>query len=150
MIEIELINKLKLFPNAQFGDIQSKETEIQSFFKRYSFLKDDQSYYCFQKEYGGYSFFGDYDSFSIYGFDDNITLHIIEGEGEMITPDDFLVIADYSNINKNLSVGYAIDTSFKRKKGIYKNVYINDKESGYKYFCNDFSSFLELVTSKSF
>ena len=64
----------------------------------------------------------------LYGFDDSVTLHLFEGEGDLVEEDGFLTIGDYAHPQKELSIGFTVDTSPNRREGIYRKVYVRSEE----------------------
>jgi hypothetical protein len=103
--------------------------EIARFLARYPFLRRDGDYVTFLERYAGALVTSPHDMFSlgIYGFDENVTMHIVSGPGDVVA-NGFLTIADVLVPNEpekafsenNEGVGFGFDATGSRRWGIHR------------------------------
>jgi hypothetical protein len=123
--------------------------EIAEFLETYSFLKTDQGYVNFLERYAGLLLYRDSDflSLGIYGFDNDVSLHLVNGEGELIDEAGILTFADLTlplqegdQSSENLTaIGFGFDSTQQRHWGVYRCI----DGQPYHWYCRSFLEWLE-------
>lgn len=125
--------------------------EIEQFLHTYPFLRQDESYVTYLECYAGACAARFESSFwiEIFGFEHNIALHIVDGEGDVVDEDGFLVfslIALGDDPQGHLiEDAFAFDATGKRRRGIY---WKKSDEPDYTWLCETFQGWLEKVLNK--
>ncbi|MDZ8239997.1 MAG: hypothetical protein RMZ69_23065 [Nostoc sp. ChiQUE01a] len=132
---------------------QELAQEITDFLKFYPFLRQDQGYIDFLQSYAGLLVYRDNDFFSlgIYGFDEDVSLHLIKGEGELIDEVGMLTFADLTlpvqqgdqSADNLIGIGFAYDTTQQRTWGVYRCI----DEEPYQWYCATFLELLERIVN---
>ncbi|GET39124.1 hypothetical protein [Microseira wollei] len=135
-------------PNPQLA------SEIADFIDKYSFLKKDQSYVEFLECYAGLLLYRDNDfmSLGIYGFDDDVSLHLVKGEGELIDEAGMLTFADLTlplqegdkRADNLIGTGFAFDATQQRPWGVYRCI----NNQPYHWYCGTFLEWLEKLANQ--
>ncbi|MEH2444617.1 MAG: hypothetical protein V7K18_02180 [Nostoc sp.] len=131
------------FPNTE------QAQEIAEFLETYSFLKKDQGYVDFLESYAGLLLYRDSDFFSlgIYGFDEDVSLHLIKGEGELIDEAGMLTFADLAlplqegdkSADNLRGIGFGFDSTQQKTWGVYRSI----DDQPYHWYCGSFLEWLE-------
>ncbi len=147
-LEIGRSPKHPTFPNAKL------DQEIVEFLDTYSFLKKDQGYVDFLESYAGLLIYRDSDFFSlsIYGFDEDISLHLVNGEGELIDELGILVFADITlplqeedqSADNLIAIGFGFDSTLQKTWGVYRRI----DQQPYEYYCSSFLEWLEKIATQ--
>ncbi len=156
-IENEVNKLVRTHPSSLHSTVQNGSKlspEIQSFIKENKFLENSPDYCIYLKNFGGISFLSDEYSFSLYGFDENVTLHIRDGEGPVVNKDGYFCIGDYTDSKlepeKFITAGFFYKTIQCDSK-VYYNVYDQfDNNSGYAILCQDFGELVTRLTENNF
>jgi hypothetical protein len=157
----ELIREL-----AQFGTVETGHgprhptapspafaSEIAAFLDEYPFVKRDRGYVEFLECYAGLLFWRAQDclSLSIYGFDPDVSLHLAEGEGDIITREGFLTFADAAvpieegrfSSEDPQGAAFGFDATERRRWGVYRC----SSNQPYEWYCETFEEWLGLLVS---
>jgi hypothetical protein len=125
---------------------------VTSLLETYPFLKRDAGYVAFLQRYGGALLTRDRDGLllSLFGFSHDIGMHIVEGPGEPITEDGYLILGNMivpenqAHPGETHSVGLGFDTTGERRWGVYRTV---DSGAG-TWYCETFLEWLRACIEK--
>jgi hypothetical protein len=130
---------------------QELDQEITDFLNSYPFLRQDQGYIDFLESYAGLLVYRNSDFFSlgIYGFDEDVSLHLVKGEGELIDEAGMLTFADLTipvqegdqSADNLIGIGFGFDTTQQRTWGVYRCI----DEQPYHWYCATFLELLERI-----
>jgi hypothetical protein len=155
----QLIDRLHELGNVETGRGSKHPTspneelaqEIAHFLDTYTFLKKDQSYVDFLEIYAGLVLYRDDDFFclGIFGFDEDVTLHLVEGEGELIDKEGILTFANLTlpseegeqSSDNLIGISFGFDATQQRTWGIYRN--IDEQPYHWCWYCETFQEWLE-------
>lgn len=153
----QLIDRLDELGNVETGRGPKHATspndeltqEIADFLDTYSFLSKDQSYVDFLESYAGLLLFRDDDFFSlgIFGFDEDVSLHLVEGEGELIDKEGILAFANLTlplqeadqSADNLRGIAFGFDSTQQKTWGVYRSI----DEQPYHWYCGSFLEWLE-------
>lgn len=127
--------------------------EIATFIGKFPFVAQDPAYIEFLETYCGLLLHreSDFLTLAIYGFDPAVSLHLLDGEGDIVTEDGFLTFADIAVPLKEgvyhpddpQVAGFAFDATGERPWGVYRC----REDNCFTYHTEDFAAWLRNLVS---